>query len=202
MMTALWEGKDSVLQMMNQVASCLLLAKLCYELNPQVKQPQLPQAYLGEEDQLRPSSPFVRLGMLWSPCLSQYLIRTVDVRGRVKLEVSSPVHSVSWFIQPCSSGTQVLSKPVSRQIFRMVLCLLMLPGDRVLHDDAVSDCSYRTFDNDGDANSLVSTLSVPCMRASRNQSGKASQQGSLPQEGNEEETRDLRSRGLCLVPLS
>ncbi|KAF3565391.1 hypothetical protein DY000_02017479 [Brassica cretica] len=31
-----------------------------------------------------------------------------------------------------------------------------LPGDRVLHDDAVSDCSYRTFDNDGDANSLVS----------------------------------------------
>ena len=38
---ALWEGKDSVLQMMNQVASCLLLAKLCYELNPQVKQPQL-----------------------------------------------------------------------------------------------------------------------------------------------------------------
>ncbi|KAG5374301.1 hypothetical protein IGI04_042380 [Brassica rapa subsp. trilocularis] len=31
-----------------------------------------------------------------------------------------------------------------------------LPGDRVLHDDAVSDCPYRTFDNDGDANSLVS----------------------------------------------
>ncbi|KAG5397798.1 hypothetical protein IGI04_019612 [Brassica rapa subsp. trilocularis] len=31
-----------------------------------------------------------------------------------------------------------------------------LPGDRVLHDDAVSDCSYRTFDSDGDANSLVS----------------------------------------------
>ncbi|KAG5380472.1 hypothetical protein IGI04_028314 [Brassica rapa subsp. trilocularis] len=31
-----------------------------------------------------------------------------------------------------------------------------LPGDRVLHDDAVSDCSYQTFDNDGDANSLVS----------------------------------------------
>ncbi|KAG5384259.1 hypothetical protein IGI04_035729, partial [Brassica rapa subsp. trilocularis] len=68
-----WEGKDSVLQMMKQVASCLLLAKLCYELNPQ------PQAYLGEDDQLRPSSPLVRLGKLWSPCLSQYLIRTVDV---------------------------------------------------------------------------------------------------------------------------
>ena len=31
-----------------------------------------------------------------------------------------------------------------------------LPGDCVLHHDAVSDCSYRTFDNDGDANSLVS----------------------------------------------
>ncbi|KAG5384462.1 hypothetical protein IGI04_035932 [Brassica rapa subsp. trilocularis] len=54
---------------------------------------QKPQAYLGEEDQLRPSSPLVHLGKLWSPCLSQYLIRTVDVRGRVKLEVSSPVHS-------------------------------------------------------------------------------------------------------------
>ena len=36
-----------------------------------------PQAYLGEEDQLRPSSPLVRLGKLWSPSLSQYLIRTV-----------------------------------------------------------------------------------------------------------------------------
>ncbi|KAF3605796.1 hypothetical protein DY000_02048513 [Brassica cretica] len=31
-----------------------------------------------------------------------------------------------------------------------------LPGDSVLHDDAVSDCSYRTLYNDGDANSLVS----------------------------------------------
>ena len=39
--TASWEGKDSVLQMMKQVANCLLLAMLCYELNPQVKQPQL-----------------------------------------------------------------------------------------------------------------------------------------------------------------
>ncbi|KAF2557492.1 hypothetical protein F2Q68_00016611 [Brassica cretica] len=62
--TASWVGKDSVLQMMKQVVSCLLLAKLCYELNPHVKKPQLvfnppravshPQAYLGEEDQLRP----------------------------------------------------------------------------------------------------------------------------------------------------
>ncbi|KAF3543058.1 hypothetical protein DY000_02008075 [Brassica cretica] len=32
----------------------------------------------------------------------------------------------------------------------------VLPRDRVLHDDAVLDCSYLTFDNDGDANSLVS----------------------------------------------
>ncbi|KAF2599351.1 hypothetical protein F2Q68_00010442 [Brassica cretica] len=40
-----------------------------------------------------------------------------NVRGRVKLEVSSLVHSISWSI-PCSSGTQVLSKPVSRLIFR------------------------------------------------------------------------------------
>ncbi|KAF3602965.1 hypothetical protein F2Q69_00034938 [Brassica cretica] len=32
---------------------------------------------------------------------------------------------------------------------------LQLPGDRVLHDDAVSDCPYWTFDNEGDANSLV-----------------------------------------------
>ncbi|KAG2269679.1 hypothetical protein Bca52824_064234 [Brassica carinata] len=46
------------------------------------------------------------------------------------------------------------------------------------------------------------TLSVPYIRASRNRPGIASQLGSLPQEGNEEETRDLRSRGLCLVPLS
>ncbi|KAJ0247475.1 Transcription factor bHLH110 [Hirschfeldia incana] len=51
--------------------------------------------------------------------------------------------------------------------------------------------------------SQIETLSVPYMRASRNRPGKASQQlGSLPQEGSEEETRDLRSRGLCLVPLS
>ena len=39
--TASWEGKDSVLQMMKQVANCLLLAMLCYELNRQVMQPQL-----------------------------------------------------------------------------------------------------------------------------------------------------------------
>ncbi|XP_019095598.1 PREDICTED: transcription factor bHLH110-like [Camelina sativa] len=46
------------------------------------------------------------------------------------------------------------------------------------------------------------TLSVPYMRASRSRPAKASQLGSQPQEGDEEETRDLRSRGLCLVPLS
>ncbi|XP_013623171.1 PREDICTED: transcription factor bHLH110 isoform X1 [Brassica oleracea var. oleracea] len=50
--------------------------------------------------------------------------------------------------------------------------------------------------------SQIETLSVPYMRASRNRPGKASQLGSIPQEGDEEETRDLRSRGLCLVPLS
>ncbi|KFK36171.1 hypothetical protein AALP_AA4G087200 [Arabis alpina] len=50
--------------------------------------------------------------------------------------------------------------------------------------------------------SQIETLSVPYMRAARNRPGKASQLGSLPQEGDEEEMRDLRSRGLCLVPLS
>ncbi|RID51368.1 hypothetical protein BRARA_H02039 [Brassica rapa] len=50
--------------------------------------------------------------------------------------------------------------------------------------------------------SQIETLSVPYMRASRNRPGKTSQLGSIPQEGGEEETRDLRSRGLCLVPLS
>ncbi|CAL9216464.1 unnamed protein product [Arabidopsis halleri] len=50
--------------------------------------------------------------------------------------------------------------------------------------------------------SQIETLSVPYMRASRNRTGKASQLGSQSQEGDEEETRDLRSRGLCLVPLS
>ncbi|KAG5381150.1 hypothetical protein IGI04_028992 [Brassica rapa subsp. trilocularis] len=100
-------------------------AKLCYELNPQVKQPQLvfnpppaashvqnpaekprefhlvlekdqkPQAYLGEEDQLRPSSPLVCLGKLWSPSLSQYLIRTVHgyLRSGPILSIQSLVHS-------------------------------------------------------------------------------------------------------------
>ncbi|KAG5387987.1 hypothetical protein IGI04_029528, partial [Brassica rapa subsp. trilocularis] len=79
------------------------LSSVCY-----LEKDQKPQAYLGEEDQLRPFSPLVHLGKLWS---------LTSVRGRVKLEVSSPVHSVSWSIQPCSSGTQVLSKPVSRLIF-------------------------------------------------------------------------------------
>ncbi|KAF2565111.1 hypothetical protein F2Q70_00017484 [Brassica cretica] len=104
------------------------------------------------------------------------------VRGRVKLEVSSLVHSISWSI-PCSSGTQVLSKPVSRLIFRretlksfgrkerptsgsILLSLQLQPQGYLGEEDQlrpssplvhlVSDCSYRTFDNDGDANSLVS----------------------------------------------
>ncbi|KAL1209416.1 Transcription factor [Cardamine amara subsp. amara] len=50
--------------------------------------------------------------------------------------------------------------------------------------------------------SQIETLSVPYMRASRNRFGKASQLDSQQQEGAEEEMRDLRSRGLCLVPLS
>ncbi|KAF2613993.1 hypothetical protein F2Q70_00011432 [Brassica cretica] len=61
-------------------------------------EPVQPQAYLGEEDQLRPSSPLVRLGM-----------------NRTDL-VIIPLCFRS--IQPCSSGTQVLSKPVSRKLFR------------------------------------------------------------------------------------
>ncbi|CAF2109917.1 unnamed protein product [Brassica napus] len=58
-----------------------------------------PQAYLGEEDQLRPSNSLVRL-------------------GRVMLEVSSPVHSVSWrsdlFREPWvdHQGTSTVSFPV------------------------------------------------------------------------------------------
>ncbi|KAG5377676.1 hypothetical protein IGI04_025518, partial [Brassica rapa subsp. trilocularis] len=180
--TASWEGKDSVLQMIKQVANCLLSAKLCYELNLQVKQPQLvfnpppaashvqnpaekarefhlvlekdqkPQAYLGEEDQLRPSSPLVCLGKLWSPSLSQYLIRTVH--GYLR----------SWSDQLCGAllvPSYPFSLLVHSALFKRNSSIVQasfktLPGDRVLHDDAVSDCSYRTFDNDGDANSLVS----------------------------------------------
>ncbi|KAJ8772668.1 hypothetical protein K2173_027845 [Erythroxylum novogranatense] len=45
----------------------------------------------------------------------------------------------------------------------------------------------------------VETLSVPYMKSSRNKISRARQGG---ENGNEEMKRDLRSRGLCLVPLS
>ncbi|KAG5384277.1 hypothetical protein IGI04_035747, partial [Brassica rapa subsp. trilocularis] len=60
-----------------------------------------PQAYLGEEDQLRPSSPLVCLGKLWSPSLTKVW------------SIASPILS----FRACSIGTQVLSKPVSRLFF-------------------------------------------------------------------------------------
>ncbi|XVE56092.1 hypothetical protein DITRI_Ditri03aG0209400 [Diplodiscus trichospermus] len=48
----------------------------------------------------------------------------------------------------------------------------------------------------------VETLSVPYMKSSRNKTSRSKQGGSTMVEGNEEPKRDLRSRGLCLVPLS
>ncbi|XP_022769043.1 transcription factor bHLH110-like isoform X3 [Durio zibethinus] len=49
----------------------------------------------------------------------------------------------------------------------------------------------------------VETLSVPYMKSYRNKTSRSKQGGSTMEEGNEEEAkRDLRSRGLCLVPLS
>ncbi|XP_022772148.1 transcription factor bHLH110-like [Durio zibethinus] len=49
----------------------------------------------------------------------------------------------------------------------------------------------------------VETLSVPYMKSSRNKTSRLKQGGSRMEDGNEEEQRrDLRSRGLCLVPLS
>ncbi|PON54912.1 Myc-type, basic helix-loop-helix (bHLH) domain containing protein [Parasponia andersonii] len=47
----------------------------------------------------------------------------------------------------------------------------------------------------------VETLSVPYKKSSRNKSNKSMQRG-LKEDGIEELKRDLRSRGLCLVPLS
>ncbi|KAL5557991.1 hypothetical protein UlMin_034202 [Ulmus minor] len=47
----------------------------------------------------------------------------------------------------------------------------------------------------------VETLSVPYMKSYRNKSIKPAHVG-LKEDGNEELKRDLRSRGLCLVPLS
>lgn len=49
--------------------------------------------------------------------------------------------------------------------------------------------------------SQVETLSVPYMKSSRNKTCRTMQAGSAD-DGNEEAKRDLRSRGLCLVPLS
>ncbi|BFG17756.1 hypothetical protein CerSpe_040300 [Prunus speciosa] len=46
------------------------------------------------------------------------------------------------------------------------------------------------------------TLSVPYMKSSRNKSCKTMQGGVTEINGNGETKRDLRSRGLCLVPLS
>ncbi|XVF36061.1 hypothetical protein REPUB_Repub19eG0026000 [Reevesia pubescens] len=49
----------------------------------------------------------------------------------------------------------------------------------------------------------VETLSVPYMKSSRNRTSRSKQGGSMMDAGNDEEPRrDLRSRGLCLVPLS
>ncbi|XP_050364640.1 transcription factor bHLH110 [Argentina anserina] len=48
----------------------------------------------------------------------------------------------------------------------------------------------------------VETLSVPYMKSSRNKSSKAMLQGSVVEMNGSEGKRDLRSRGLCLVPLS
>ncbi|XP_044510948.1 transcription factor bHLH110-like isoform X1 [Mangifera indica] len=48
----------------------------------------------------------------------------------------------------------------------------------------------------------VETLSVPYMKSSRNKTCRTVQGGSMGEGVKEEPTRDLRSRGLCLVPLS
>ncbi|OMO87541.1 hypothetical protein CCACVL1_08958 [Corchorus capsularis] len=48
----------------------------------------------------------------------------------------------------------------------------------------------------------VETLSVPYMKSSRNKTCRPKQGGSIMEDGKEEAKRDLRSRGLCLVPLS
>ncbi|BBG94890.1 basic helix-loop-helix DNA-binding superfamily protein [Prunus dulcis] len=48
----------------------------------------------------------------------------------------------------------------------------------------------------------IKTLSVPYMKSSRNKSSKTMQGGVTEINGNGETKRDLRSRGLCLVPLS
>nr|GEZ66374.1 transcription factor bHLH110-like [Tanacetum cinerariifolium] len=47
----------------------------------------------------------------------------------------------------------------------------------------------------------VETLSVPYMKSTQ-KNNRLPIQGVSLEEGNEEPKRDLRSRGLCLVPLS
>ncbi|KAG5384479.1 hypothetical protein IGI04_035949 [Brassica rapa subsp. trilocularis] len=83
-----------------------------------------PQAYLGEEDQLRPSSPLLRCGALLVP--------------------SCPFSFVQEELKSCPTQFQD--------------CSLVL------------DCSYRTFDNDGDASSLVLVIRF-ISRTSGQQSG-------------------------------
>ncbi|KAG5415107.1 hypothetical protein IGI04_002674 [Brassica rapa subsp. trilocularis] len=75
-----------------------------------------PQAYLGEEDQLRPSSPLVCLGKLWSPSLSQYLIRTL--RCGALLVPSCPFSLVQEELKSCPSQFQDCSLGESRQKMR------------------------------------------------------------------------------------
>lgn len=48
----------------------------------------------------------------------------------------------------------------------------------------------------------VQTLSVPYMKASRKEANRSRQRGPIEDEDDEQTTRDLKSRGLCLVPLS
>ncbi|XP_027356976.1 transcription factor bHLH110 [Abrus precatorius] len=48
----------------------------------------------------------------------------------------------------------------------------------------------------------VETLSVPYMKSSQNQTNRMMQGGSTIDDANKEPKQDLRSRGLCLVPLS
>ncbi|GAU34946.1 hypothetical protein TSUD_312770 [Trifolium subterraneum] len=48
----------------------------------------------------------------------------------------------------------------------------------------------------------VETLSVPYMKLSQNQNNRVVQGGSATSDTNGEAKQDLRSRGLCLVPLS
>ncbi|KAL7155346.1 hypothetical protein ABFS83_03G069000 [Erythranthe nasuta] len=50
--------------------------------------------------------------------------------------------------------------------------------------------------------SQVETLSVPYMKSSRNKSSRVMKVGVSMENENEEQRRDLKSRGLCLVPLS